>query len=210
LEVDWYHPSLAPNHAQRLNDVLQHYPFDYIIGSVHQIQVPWGGAFMIDGSATAWQKLSREQIDEVHRHYWFHMKTLAESGVYDIVAHIDLPKKFGFYPAIDLQREIADALDAIAAATTVEGGPLAVEVNTAGWHKPCVDAYPTLDILRECNSRGIPSLMNADAHHADHLVRDFEKAADRLAEAGYSQGARFSQRAIRFEPLTEALKPTLV
>lgn len=206
LEVDWH-----PGNAQPLMDVLDIYPFDYIIGSVHEIRMrddhASDGDFMIDGSAAAWQPLSQEQVDEVHRRYWRTMTSLAESGVFDIVAHLDLPKKFAFYPAADLSRQIIAALDAIAAARTPTGERLAVEINTAGWHKPCADAYPTLDILRECRRREIPVTISADAHHPDHLLRDFDRAAERLAAAGYTTIARFEGRVARLEPLTEAARP---
>jgi len=209
LEVDWH-----PGNAQRLHDVLDQYPFDYIIGSVHQIEIPRDKdhvdpapvEFMIDGSASAWEKLSQDQINLMHRQYWLNVKSLAHSGVFDIVAHIDLPKKFAFYPTVDLSCEIGDALDAIAAAKTPTGCQLVVELNTAGWHKPCADAYPTLEILRECRRRDIPTTINADAHHPDHLLRDFDRAAERLAAAGYTQIARFSQRQFRLEPLGEAVR----
>jgi hypothetical protein len=46
--------------------------------------------------------------------------------------------------------------------------------------------------------------ISADAHHPDHLLRDFTRAADLLAEAGYDEVARFAAREIRFEPLSEA------
>lgn len=206
LEVDWH-----PGNAQPLLDMLDIYPFDYIIGSVHEIQVPWGkasgGDFMIDGSATAWQTLSQDQINEIHRQYWRNITSLAESGVFDIVAHMDLPKKFAFYPTADLSREVRSALDAIAAAKTPTGEKLVVEINTAGWHKPCADAYPTLEILRECRRREIPTTINADAHHPEHLARDFDRAAERLHAAGYSHLARFEKRQTRMEPLSEAFRP---
>ena len=201
LEVDWH-----PGNAHPVLDLLDMYPFDYIIGSVHEIQLPWGGDFMIDGSATAWQTLSQDQINDIHRQYWRNVKTLAESGVYDIVAHMDLPKKFAFYPTADLSREISEALDAVAAGRTPTGQQLVVEINTAGWHKPCADAYPTLEILGQCSRRGIPATINADAHHADHLLRDFDRAAERLHAAGYSHVARFENRMTRMEPLDEAVR----
>jgi histidinol-phosphatase (PHP family) len=200
LEVDWF-----PGRAAQLGNALAPFPFDYIIGSVHQIEVPGVGEFMIDGSPAAWERISPAQRDQVHRHYWINMKTLAESGVFDIVAHIDLPKKFGFYATIDLSREIGDVLDAIDAARTSSGQKLVVELNTAGWHKPCGCGYPSLEILRECKRRDIPVTINADAHQPDHLLRDFDRAAERLANAGYTHIARFAQRQTRFDPIGDAV-----
>ncbi|MCZ6834871.1 MAG: histidinol-phosphatase HisJ family protein [Planctomycetota bacterium] len=186
LEVDWF-----PGHAEAIEEALALYPFDFLVGSVHQID-----DFTIDSSSAPWKKCSPVQIDEVHRNYWVNIKSLAQSKLFDIVAHIDLPKKFGYPPHHKPEAEIEAALDAIAEAGSV------VELNTAGWHKPCADAYPTLDILKACHRRGIPTTLSADAHDAQHLVRDFDRGAQRLYEAGYREIARFAQRRRTLEPLT--------
>ena len=202
LEVDWF-----PGHGLPLRQALSKFDFDYLIGSVHQIDVPFipgVGVFMIDGSPAAWEKITEAQRDQVHRAYWRNMKSLAESGLFDIVAHIDLAKKFAFYPTIDLSQEISEALDSIADAKTSSGNRLVVEINTAGWHKPCGDAYPSPEILRECRRREIPVTINADAHQPEHLLRDFDRAAQLLAAAGYREVARFAKRELRMEPLSEA------
>lgn len=196
LEVDWYP---APHeHASVQRARLDRFPFDYIIGSVHEVD-----GFMIDGSPGGWQPLSQEQVNRIHRRYWENMRTLGENaaGLFDVVAHIDLAKKFAFYPTCDLRKEIGEALDAIAAASNKP----VVELNTAGWHKPCRDGYPALEILRECFRRGIDVTISADAHHPDNLLRDFDKAAARLAEAGYTRVARFAGRERRFEALESAI-----
>lgn len=52
---------------------------------------------------------------------------------------------------------------------------MAVELNTAGWHKKCAEQYPGIPILQELLRRGIPIVINSDAHHPDHLSRDWEK-----------------------------------
>jgi histidinol-phosphatase (PHP family) len=191
LEVDWF-----PGQDLRLRKELDKHNFDYLIGSVHEVN-----GFVIDMSRRSWESFSSEQCNEIHRQYWINVKSLAESGLFDIAAHIDLPKKFAFYPTIDLSREIDQALDAVAAAPR----PLVVELNTAGWHKPCADAYPTPDILRGCHRRDIRLTISADAHQADHLLRDFKRAAERLAAAGYAHVARFANRKARFEPLGAAI-----
>jgi histidinol-phosphatase (PHP family) len=151
-------------------------------------------------SPANWERTSQAHRNALHRQYWINMKSLAQSGVFDIVAHLDLAKKFGFYPDIDLSKEIDAALDAIAEASLV------VELNTSGWHKPCADGYPTLEILRKCCARGIRTTINADAHQPEHLTRDFDRAVERLAAAGYTHIARFAGREVRMEPLADALK----
>jgi histidinol-phosphatase (PHP family) len=189
LEVDWY-----PGHAEVIRTALDGLPLDYILGSVHEI-----GSFILDGSPAAWDKLSVAEQDEMHRQYWVHMRSMAESGLFDIAAHIDLTKKFGHRPTVDLSVEIDAALDAIAAAGLV------VELNTAGWHKPCRDGYPTPELLEACRARGIEVTLSADAHQAGHLLRDFDRGAARLAAAGFTRLARFAERQVTYEPIEHCI-----
>jgi histidinol-phosphatase (PHP family) len=189
LEVDWF-----SDHHQALREALAPFSFDYLIGSVHEVD-----GIVIDGSPRVWERMSQEQRNDVHRRYWVLLRELAASGLVDIIAHMDLAKKFGYLPTVDLRAEIDEALDAIADTTLV------VELNTAGWHKPVDDAYPTLEILRACRKRDIPVTLSADAHDPAHLLRDFQRGAQRLREAGYEEVARFEQRTVRMEPIEAAV-----
>lgn len=185
LEIDYF-----PGHENAIRGALAGIPFDYLIGSVHEVD-----GFGIDARAETWNELDEDEQNEKHRAYWRAERMLAESGLFTIVAHLDLSKKFGHRPTIDLRDEIARTLDAIAASGLV------VELNTAGWHKPCRDGYPSLDILKQCRQRRIPVTLSSDAHDPDHLLRDFTRGRDRLREAGYTEIARFAGGEVTFESL---------
>ncbi|MHC4415064.1 MAG: histidinol-phosphatase [Planctomycetota bacterium] len=189
LEVDWF-----DDQAPALHRALADLPLDFAIGSVHFV-----GGVEIDGDPRVWVRLSEQQRDEVHRGYWRLVRQMAASGLFDIAAHLDLPKKFGFHPRSDLGDLIGEALDAVSEAGMV------VELNTAGWQSPCREAYPSLQILRECRRRDIPVTLSADAHHPSHLLRHFAEGARCLADAGYDEVARFAARAVRLEPMAEAV-----
>jgi histidinol-phosphatase (PHP family) len=189
LEVDYF-----PGQEDAIRDALAKHPFDYLIGSVHEVD-----GFQIDYGAEPWDALAANERNNVHRAYWNRLRMLAESRLFDIAAHLDLPKKFGHRETIDLDDEIDAALDAIAASGMV------VELNTAGWHKPCRDGYPSFEIIRKCAARQIPVTISADAHEPDHLLRDFPRAAQRLARAGYDRVARFDRRTRRFDDLEAAI-----
>ncbi len=188
LEACWF-----PQQQNVIERVIEALPLDFLIGSVHEVD-----GYGVDGSARGWEQFTPTAREQVHRRYWELMKTLADSRLFDIVAHLDLPKKFGYRAQSDLSDVVGSALDAIAEADMV------VELNTAGWHKPCADAYPTLDILRQCRTRDIAVMISADAHQPEHLLRDFDRAAARLQEAGYREVARFRERKAQMEPLDAA------
>jgi histidinol-phosphatase (PHP family) len=185
VEADFF-----PGQEAAIRAALAGHDFDYIIGSVHYV-----GEFAVDESRPAWDRLSPDEREAMHRGYWERLVGLAQTGLYDIVGHLDLPKKFGYRSESDLSAEISAALDAIAAAD------MAVEVNTAGWHTMAREAYPAPDLLRECHRRGIPTQINADAHMPATLTRDFDRAAALLREAGYTQVTRFADRQRTLVPL---------
>src|SRR5262249_14890528 len=154
IEADFF-----PETVDELAERLAAFPFDYVIGSVHYVD-----GFPVDESATHWEAITEAERNELWRGYWERLRQMAESRRYDFAAHLDLPKKFGFRPTIDLVREAHAALDAIAAAG------MAAEINTAGWSLPAAEAYPAPDLLRAARQRGIPLLINADAHRPEHLT----------------------------------------
>jgi histidinol-phosphatase (PHP family) len=178
LEVDFF-PETIGSTKQRLAP----YAFDYLIGSVHFIN-----EFPIDLNSQSWGDLSQDSRDRVWRSYWRRLCAVAETGLFDIIGHLDLPKKFGYFPSIDLTEDALAALDAIAAAD------MAIEINCSGWDKPVREAYPSLFLLKEAKRRNIPLVISSDAHEADTVAGHFDRARQLAADAGYTETARFECR----------------
>ncbi len=178
LEADFFPETIGDLSAR-----LEAHPFDYVIGSVHILD-----GFPIDADPSYWVPLSESERNTVWQGYLARMCGMAQSGVFDIAGHLDLPKKFGDQPTVDLSADFAAALDAIAAAD------MALELNTAGWDKPVAEAYPTLALLREARRRGIPLVITADAHAPAELTRHYPRAVALAREAGYTAQARFAGR----------------
>lgn len=186
LEVDYF----EENHQEVLAG-LENYPFDYLIGAVH-----YQGTFPIDQDAKLWQGLSDRQIAAIWDGYWRKIAGLARTRRFSFVAHLDLPKKFfsaGCYPA--QSSALSQSL------RVLQECDLALELNTAGWAKPCGEPYPALPALSEARQLGLPVLINADAHHPGHVCRFFPEARQMLKEAGYQQVCTFQQRQRILQPL---------
>ncbi|OPZ28901.1 MAG: Histidinol-phosphatase [Lentisphaerae bacterium ADurb.BinA184] len=177
LGLEW---DYAPGSEALIGGYLARTPFDYVIGSVHFLD-----GFALDCSPEPWQLLPPDEVDDIWRRYWLAVGAVAASGLADAVGHLDLPKKFGFVPRTEPRREIAAALDAIKRAQ------IPVEMNTAGWDKPCRDAYPSEALLRECFARGIPVVVSDDAHGVGDLGRHFARAVGTLRRVGYREVLAF-------------------
>ena len=190
LEFDWFE-----NHRDIIAPFVESIPLDYRIGAVHHVERQ-----QFDVDASFWTSRTKAEQDEVWIHYWQLVREMTQSGLFDVAAHLDLPKKLGFYPHADLGAVVDEALDAIKACHMV------VELNTAGFNKPCADGYPSLDILKRCRTREIPVTLSSDAHIPEHLLFEFEKGLANLHEAGFTSVVRFRDRERWSEGLAEALK----
>jgi histidinol-phosphatase (PHP family) len=120
---------------------------------------------------------------------------MADSGLFDILAHPDLVKKFSYVPGGDLDRFYEPVIDAIAGSGSV------IEINTAGWHKPCAEAYSTPRFLELACSAGIGLVISSDAHAPGEVGRDFSRAIELAKTAGYRETVLFKKRQRRVEML---------
>src|SRR5207302_4485179 len=132
LEVDY-----LPGQETWIRDLAGRHPWDYLIGAVHYVSDSWA----IDSPAKISEWKNRQPM-EVWTAYFERLTMAAESGLLDIIAHADLPKKFGFYPKEDCTALFNRFLEA-----TKKRG-LAIELNTAGLRKDCKEIYPSPKIVR--------------------------------------------------------------
>ena len=78
--------------------------------------------------------------------YFERLTQAARSGLFQIIGHADLAKKFCFYPTQDCNPLFRTFLEAACQSDT------AIELNTAGLRKECKEIYPSrriLDLARE-------------------------------------------------------------
>jgi histidinol-phosphatase (PHP family) len=184
LELEW-----IPGRDAELAELLESYPWDFLLGSVH----------LVDGEAVDMESdplWARLPVSEVWRRYFLELAALARSGLADVLAHPDLVKIFGRRPAA---AEVEAHHDEAAAAFAEAG--VAVEVSTAGLRKPVGELYPDLGLLARCRERGVGATLASDAHVAHDVGRDFEAGLDHLRSAGYETVTVFDGRVGRQESL---------
>lgn len=157
--------------------------WDYLIGSVHYIAPGWD----VDNPKYL-SRFKQYPVDEIWALYWNHYVRCIESGLFDFVAHPDLPKKFGHRPSGDLRRYYEPAIDALAKAK------LAFEINTAGLRKEVKEAYPALEFLQLAHEAGVAVVINSDAHAPEEVGYRFDLARDLARHAGYTKVCRFEKR----------------
>lgn len=178
-----------PGHEATLKGILDRYPWDYVLGSVHFIGA-WG---MDDGRYLS--GYDDWDIDALYEQYFELVLRAAESGHFDTMAHLDLVKKFGHRARNDL----ADLYGRVAKRLAAAG--VAIEVNTAGLYKPVGEMYPHLDLLTACRKAGVPATLGSDAHAPDEVARDLPLAVEQLRAAGYERILTFKDRRRDWKPV---------
>lgn len=173
-----------------LQDWLPRQEFDLVIGSVHYL-----GTWAFDNPAylDQWKTVD---IASVWQRYFDTLRRMVTTGLFDVVGHLDIPKKFGHrLKDRDLRRMVNPVLDSIA------GQGMVLELNTSGLRRAIAEQYPTLEVLQLARQRAIPLCFGSDAHQPDHVGYAFDRALDLARQAGYSDYARFKARKHTLVPL---------
>ena len=155
---------------------------DYLIGSAHFID-KWGfdNPEFIDRYEDA-------DIDTIWQEYFDLIRDMAQTGFFDIVGHLDLIKVFKFMPKRDVTKIAEEALQAIKKADMV------LELNVAGYRKPCAEPYPSKSLLERAFELDIPITFCSDAHKPEQ-VGLYRKEIEAFAKSvGYTQCAYFKKR----------------
>lgn len=176
IEMDW-----LPDRQERIAAFVNGRPFDIVLGSVH-----WLGAFGVDHpDFPAWDGMSAEAIWDA---YLEQLVAAAQSGLFDVLAHPDLPKVFGH----SVPRSARARWDDVVAAIAETG--IAIECSSAGLRKPAAELYPDPGLLGQFCRAGVPVTLASDAHAPQDVARDFPTAAAALRIAGYETITRFTSR----------------
>jgi histidinol-phosphatase (PHP family) len=176
-EIDW-----IPSHVDIARSAASAHDFDMVLGSVHFLD-DW--AFDDPRLIGRWDTVS---VEEVWEAYFEQLIAAAGSGIYDVMAHPDLVKKFGHRmsgSATSLYRR---------AAATFASSEVAIEVSSAGLRKPCQELYPAQEFLVECARHGVRATVGSDAHSPSEVGWGFDSAIDALKSAGYETITYFVNR----------------
>lgn len=171
-----------PGHEEDLERILSSLPLDYILGSVHFLD---GWAFDDPGQL---EKYNHVNINDLYLKYFEHVQQAAASKLFDIIAHPDLIKKFGFKPDLALSGLYLNTVLAL------KKHDLCIDVNAAGWRYPCGELYPSPEFLTLCYKYGVPITLGSDAHKPEQVGEGIERAVQLLKSIGFRQVATFKQR----------------
>jgi histidinol-phosphatase (PHP family) len=167
-----------------MREVLDSFPWDFALGSLH-----WVGDELIFGT-----EYFRREPDQAYREYFEELGQMASVADFDILAHMDVVKRFGLdvygeYDVLRYEKEVRAVLKVIA-----KRG-IALEVNTSQLRRRIGEtspARPVIDWFREEGGQWIT--FGSDAHEPDHVGMGLDLALVDIVAGGFPGIAHFQAR----------------
>lgn len=175
-------PHLA---AERIQQLLGRWPFDFVLGSAHWIDQQ--GIFMSD-------LYDIHPIEHIEREYFLRVLELAQQGDFDSLGHLDLvrryrPKAYGPFQVEDHAEIIHAILETLIARDK------AFEINTSPLRRGCDATCPNLAVLHWYRALGGEKItVGSDSHRTEHMGTGFDVAEAMLRAAGFSRILVYRQR----------------
>ncbi len=173
MEVDYIRET-----KRLVEDMLSSLNLDLILGSIHFVD-----GICIDKDPHLWREISQEKVDKIYSRYYELLAEAARSDLFDIVAHFDLPKKYGRTSDVDPLPTIEE----------VSSQGLSVKINTSGLRYTCREMYPSKKIVEELYRRGVTFTVGTDAHRIEDITSGISEVS-RLVEEHELTLVRYSSR----------------
>jgi len=190
LEADFH-----PGTEAWVEEMIACYDWDYVIGSVHYIG-DWG--FDNPDCIQIWDTW---KIDDAYIAYFELVAQSAASGMFDIIGHPDLIKKFGHRASLN-NTAVHQAEEAMLQAILKSGA--ALEISSAGLRKPISEIYPHHRIVGRAAELGIPFVFGSDAHAPVEVGHGMDQCLAMLASFGINDIAGFEHRTMNMMKITHA------
>lgn len=167
---------------------------DLVLGSIHYLNRP---DQMFDTVPAGAEQFRSGDEDEIYADYFRRVEDLAETGLVDCLAHFDLVKIHGHRPSVPVSSLVGEALDVICSRGLV------LELSTAGWRKPINELYPSDEIIKLAQERGIPFTVASDAHSPVQVGDNYSTLAEKMRLLGIKEICIFNRHRRHFAPIPE-------
>ena len=184
-------------------ELTKKYPFDFVIGSVHNVPYKKDAEGNILYTDPAAEKLFTDRTDK--EAYRLMMETTLEnvrtSDCFQTLGHLDYVVRYGKSREKEYSyTDYADIIDEILKLLIEKEKGL--EVNSAGLKYGLPFAHPHPDVLKHYRELGGEIItIGADAHKPEHIAYDFAKAEEILKSCGFKYYTEFFEQKPVFKQL---------
>ena len=172
LEVDY-----APHIEEKLRRELARFDLDYRLGAVHCLD-----HIAISASDEAEQYFRRKSVGEMLSEYYRVLSLAVQSGLFEVMAHLDIYKKYGlgFYgkEVLTGHRGLVEPVLELMAEKEV-----GIEINTGVLRKGHQEFCPGLEIVKLAREKGVGIVAyGSDAHKVELLGESIHQAYGTVEE----------------------------
>ena len=178
---------------ERMEEYVNAWPFDYVIGSMH----------VIDGKDPYYEDAFPDwTAEELYRAYF---RATAENirffHNFQTLGHLDYVVRYCREKGKDYSyRAFAGEIDTIL--KELIQYDIALEINTGGYKAGLGVPNPTPDVIRRYRELGGEKItFGADAHKPEHIAFHFADAAAIAQEAGFRYYVRFKEKKPEYLPI---------
>ncbi len=184
---------LQPHLTKKLANLTSSYPFDFVIGSVHQV----------DGMDPYYPEYfdKYEEKRGYQRYFEYGIECIKAFSDFDTLGHLDYIVRYGpnqnkYYS----YKEYSDYIDEILKLLIQKG--IALEVNTGSFKYGMNVTNPNLDIIKAYKNMGGELItVGSDAHVPEFIANKFDLVKELLQQVGFKYYTEFKARKARFTKL---------
>lgn len=168
--------------------ILESYPFDYVIGSVHSLN-----HVAVTDAGESGRYFAYKTPQEVARDYFGKLSALVDCGLFDSVGHLDVYRRYG-------QRWLGAAVDTLHVGWVepifleMAARGMALEINSSGIRAGFRECLPGTHLMRTARDLGVTHFcVGSDAHRLSDLASGLDIALAQLEKLKLG-AATFRQR----------------
>ncbi|MHC4873978.1 MAG: PHP domain-containing protein [Planctomycetota bacterium] len=182
IELDYHPERLAEARA-----IIEKYPFDYVLGSVHVHT----GLYRDNVAELSFAEIADFALDNI--------LDAVRTGIFDTITHLDFFRILAgedsdYNPAL-----FKDKLLNVFQAMEEEG--VCLEVNASSMRRKFLDLHPTPEILSLANNFNLKYTFSSDAHEAQYVGAGFSEVMNALTENQKRNMVTFRNRkSVGYEP----------
>ena len=189
IKIKWgIEIGLDLNYFQEINDLINQYPFDFVIGSIHVInhtEFYYGDFF---------KGLTKKQA---HRRFFEEtLKCVKTFDCFNVLGHLDYIMRYGPYDNKKVEHtKYQDIIDEIF--KTLIDKNKGIEVNTSGYAVNGNCGFPNYNqVKRYFDLGGRIITIGTDSHAVDRIGQHVEDVKDNLKKIGFKEISTFTNRIV--------------
>lgn len=166
-----------------VGELLDRYPFDYRIGSVHFLK---GWAYDSSEIKAEWDV---RPLQTIYAQYAEEVEHLCAGGHYDALGHPFNIRLFRYIPDFD----VSPYLERVAKA--MKKADMVVDINTGTRYRyPIEEISPYPAFMEMAADYGLPIITTSDAHEPEDCGAYIDEAIEYAKRFGYTKSIRFDRR----------------